>query len=278
MSINYRYILDWAEDYASENGLNKPRILDFGCGAGEIVQAGRERGLDIWGADPYEAKQTDLHHRMTAAGGDTVSHIRRIENDTLPFPDDHFDVIVSNQVFEHVQDLDKPLKEIRRVLRPGGAFLSMFPVRETWWEGHCELYFAHWLKPYSPSQLLYLRSLKRLGFGLKYKTTEPNAWADECGKYIRDYCFYRSAGTIDREWKNTFHAETQDLNDNYILYRLEKSRLAPVAKYCSNRLCRKMLSIICRARAGRVILITNQKEVAKVEDAQNNGVRQMQRA
>jgi hypothetical protein len=45
----------------------------------------------------------------------------------LSFPDDSFDIVVVNDVFEHVPDLDQTLREIQRVLRPKGVLLSTFP-------------------------------------------------------------------------------------------------------------------------------------------------------
>ena len=41
-----------------------------------------------------------------------------------------FDLVLSNQVIEHVEDLDAVLCEIHRVLKPGGAFLSLFPSKD----------------------------------------------------------------------------------------------------------------------------------------------------
>ena len=54
----------------------------------------------------------------------------------MPYPDDTFDAIMSMQVFEHVQDYDVALREIRRVLRPGCPSLHIFPPRYTPIEPH----------------------------------------------------------------------------------------------------------------------------------------------
>jgi ubiquinone/menaquinone biosynthesis C-methylase UbiE len=56
--------------------------------------------------------------------------------DTLPFPDDHFDAALLNEVLEHVADQDAILGEIRRVLRPGGTLVVFSPNRWFPFEGH----------------------------------------------------------------------------------------------------------------------------------------------
>ncbi|HIN93775.1 MAG TPA: class I SAM-dependent methyltransferase [Alphaproteobacteria bacterium] len=40
----------------------------------------------------------------------------------IPFPDDHFDVVIATSVMEHVTDLEQSLSEVHRVLKPGGIF------------------------------------------------------------------------------------------------------------------------------------------------------------
>lgn len=67
-----------------------PRILDFGCGRGPLVAMGLNKGLDIWGADNFSYSKAWRAH-ADAAGGNRIVDI---ENGILPFPDDHFDVVV----------------------------------------------------------------------------------------------------------------------------------------------------------------------------------------
>src|ERR1019366_9228148 len=60
------------------------------------------------------------------------------------FADCYFDLVVNNQVLEHVDDLDGVLREIHRVVKPGGQVLSIFPSRDVFREGHIGIPFAHW--------------------------------------------------------------------------------------------------------------------------------------
>ena len=125
MDVTNRFVLDFAVRFARERG--GARVLDFGCGAGRLVQAGLDAGLDMAGADVYyggsktraEAEQTGL---LGAA-------VREIHDGRLDFAAASFDLVVNNQVLEHVADLNATLGEIHRVLKPDGAVLSIFPSR-----------------------------------------------------------------------------------------------------------------------------------------------------
>ena len=46
----------------------------------------------------------------------------------LPFPDDYFDGVWMNEVFEHVANEERSLAELRRVLRPGGILVLLSPI------------------------------------------------------------------------------------------------------------------------------------------------------
>src|SRR5947209_8416950 len=82
------------------------QILDFGCGLGALVSHLRALGFDAYGCDfPDEL-------------GDQP-YLNAIEEPyRLPFEDSTFDVVVSDQVLEHVQDYRQAFTEIRRVLTP----------------------------------------------------------------------------------------------------------------------------------------------------------------
>ena len=128
MDVTSRFVLDFARQYAT---LNRDAVmLDFGCGAGRLVAAARASGLNMLGADVFYGG-SNAHAEAHDAGliGDAVHEIR---DGLLPFADSAFDLIVNNQVMEHVEDLDGALREIHRVLKPGGTLLSLFPARDVW--------------------------------------------------------------------------------------------------------------------------------------------------
>lgn len=105
-------------------------VLDFGCGTGYGAARLAARGASIRGVDVSE--EAIAHARATyARPGLSFERIARIEERPLPFADASFDVVLSFQVIEHVPDADAYLREVRRVLRPGGRFILATPDRRT---------------------------------------------------------------------------------------------------------------------------------------------------
>lgn len=100
------------------------RILDVGCGpAGSLEWAhnATERvGIDPL-ADSYKEEfRTDLQ-AMTYVQSDAES---------MPFEDGHFDVVTSFNSLDHVDDVQAVLREIARVLRPGGTFVLLTEIHD----------------------------------------------------------------------------------------------------------------------------------------------------
>ncbi|MEJ5989480.1 methyltransferase domain-containing protein [Ramlibacter sp. PS3R-8] len=62
-------------------------------------------------------------------GGDVMDGVRHEDAMNLSYPDASFDLIVSNDVLEHIPDPAKALRECSRVLRPGGVVLATFPFQ-----------------------------------------------------------------------------------------------------------------------------------------------------
>ncbi len=90
------------------------KILDAGCGPGVMAGKLMERGYAVWGidfAEPMIRKARELCGSDQFGVGD-VEHI--------PFPDNTFDAVVSLGVMEYLESDEEALREIRRVLRPGG--------------------------------------------------------------------------------------------------------------------------------------------------------------
>jgi SAM-dependent methyltransferase len=102
--------------------LSQPVALDFGCGAGGLVDALAGLGWDMYGCD------VEPFWRGTDHGRD-ADRYRTIPLDPyrLPFADGTFDVVTSESVFEHVQNVQQCFREIHRVLKPGGVAMHLFP-------------------------------------------------------------------------------------------------------------------------------------------------------
>lgn len=177
--FNYRYLLDHATAIGGH-------ILDYGCGRGEIVKAGRQRGLDIWGADTYSGHYVPFTEALT---DETRGYIRRIEASRADFPDANFDVVLSNQVLEHVTEPETVIADMGRLLKPGGTLIAAFPVASTWYEGHVGLYFAHRL-PRGALRHGAFVAAHRLRFGLYRGNLTASDWASMSERTLDDVCFY----------------------------------------------------------------------------------------
>jgi ubiquinone/menaquinone biosynthesis C-methylase UbiE len=104
------------------------RILDVGCGPGRLaIVAGTVAGLEgeTCGIDPA-AEMVELARRNAARAGVRVRfEVGVIE--ALPYPDDHFDVVLNSLMLHHLPDglKRRGLAEIRRVLKPGGRVVAV---------------------------------------------------------------------------------------------------------------------------------------------------------
>ena len=96
------------------------KVLDIGCGVGEMLLLLRDRngcecyGLDIAPSAVEIAKAKGIHAELAA-----LPHI--------PYGDANFDACVCTETLEHVSDAKKTIKEIQRVLRPGGIVVLSVP-------------------------------------------------------------------------------------------------------------------------------------------------------
>lgn len=103
--------------------LNNNRLLDFGCGLAADHRAGAEqagyewRGLEV----------ADTRDPITRVGLRERAKDPRLElydGGAIPFSDASFDAVFSNQSLEHVHDIDLAMREIARVLVPGGVLVG----------------------------------------------------------------------------------------------------------------------------------------------------------
>lgn len=216
MDVTNRFVLDFATRYVRKHPV--ARVLDFGCGAGSLVQAGLNAGLNFSGADVYYGgSKTRVEAEQSALLG---TAIREIRGGRLDFADETFGLVVNNQVMEHVEDLDSVLREIHRVLKPGGTVLSLFPSRDVWREGHIGIPFAHRLRRGSRVRFLYTWALRSLGLGT-WKEEAPTCrqWALDKLAWIDTYTRYRPRDEILATFQRYFVSNCFCESD-YIRYRL----------------------------------------------------------
>ena len=106
------------------------KVLDVGCGRGEILRHCARLGADAFGID-YAPVAIEMSARLVAAERDGQQAapgkigVSQADAKRLPFPTAYFDRVLMFDVVEHLfpWELDQSLAEIRRVLKPGGAFI-----------------------------------------------------------------------------------------------------------------------------------------------------------
>jgi SAM-dependent methyltransferase len=215
LDVTNRFVLQFCRDFVRERP--GARVLDFGCGAGSLVAAGRAAGIDLLGAEVYYGgSQT---RKEAEASGLLGTAIIEIAEGSTGFPDGYFDLVVNNQVMEHVEDLEATVGEIHRILKPGGQVLSLFPARDVFREGHIGIPFSHWFPRHSKLRFYYAWAMRSLGFGT-WKEQAPTArqWAVDKLAWIDRYTYYRSRREIFATFGRYFQNEMRE--SDYIEFRL----------------------------------------------------------
>ncbi len=127
-SISYdERCIDYARDrfttLAGTSGWPYPEVLEVGCGTGFFLLNLKQAGV------VGEGHVTDISPKMVetarrngrALGFDIEGRVADAES--IPYPDQTFDLVVGHAVLHHIPDVEQCLREVLRVLRPGGRFL-----------------------------------------------------------------------------------------------------------------------------------------------------------
>jgi ubiquinone/menaquinone biosynthesis C-methylase UbiE len=100
------------------------RVLDIGCGTGTLAAMIKrsQPDVEVIGLDP-DPKALARAKKKTAGSGVSVRFDQGF-SDHLPYADATFDRVFSSLMFHHIKGDDRPntLREVRRVLKPGGSF------------------------------------------------------------------------------------------------------------------------------------------------------------
>ena len=150
------------------------RLLNVGCGTGGFNELAQRAGADTWGVDASS-------EAVTIAALRAPRRILCAAAEELPFPAASFDVVYCYSTLEHVADASRAVREMARVLRPGGALYLHTPNRWACFEGHYKLFWLPGLPRLLATAYLALRG-RPTGF---IRTLRPLTLA-ECRAFVEE--------------------------------------------------------------------------------------------
>ncbi len=137
-------------------------VLENGCGVGMYVQKLANHTQFVVGLE-YDFERSIEAHMSSP-------NIINAAGESLPFPEDHFDLVLSHEVIEHIEDDRAAVVEIVRVMKPGGRAVIFCPNRGYPFETHG----------------IYWRGIYRFG-NIPFVNWLPRLWRDRLAPHVRVY-------------------------------------------------------------------------------------------
>ncbi|WP_420873453.1 class I SAM-dependent methyltransferase [Mycolicibacterium neoaurum] len=173
------------------------RILDVGAGRGGFVAWLCKQGYDAYGVEPNHRYVANSQNYFSEAGlGERIRPV--LQHGVYPFDDSWFDIVHSNQVIEHVNDLDLFAREVSRVTRPGGTGVHIFPAKWEPVEGHMLIPLAHWI-PKGQARRYWIKAALWLGQSATYfAELSLDDRTEVFWRFSENETFYRTGRAVSR--------------------------------------------------------------------------------
>jgi ubiquinone/menaquinone biosynthesis C-methylase UbiE len=113
------------------SGFKGQRLLEVGCGIGTDLVRFAKGGARVTGVDLAQTA-IDLARKNFDLSGVTAEELRVANGEQLPFPDASFDVVYGHGVIQYTADAPQLIREMHRVLKPGGTAIFMVYNRVSW--------------------------------------------------------------------------------------------------------------------------------------------------
>ncbi len=216
----YQEILDFLEPYRKTNNL-----IDVGCGIGHFLEVAKQRGWNVYGTE-----FTDEAIKICQDKGITMHQgVLNHEN----YNDIQFDVIVSFEVLEHINNPQEELENFNKILRTGGAVYLTTPnfgsvskllLKEKW----TIIEYPEHLCYYTPKTLNHVFSLK--GFQKKWiQTTGINLSRFQ-------YSIDKNLKTAKGDDGKNIPISNENSQDEQMRKKIESNKLLTFAKNTANQL------------------------------------------
>ena len=183
----YRFVSARLKKYAAAENKAAPGFesaLNLGTGEGDYDRMIAGYCVQVLGCDVNEE---DLAHARTLNQG--VMNLRYERNNALDltYADASFDLIVSCEVLEHVGQPDQMIREMYRVLRPGGVAIMTFPSREFPITYDPVNRFWQWIRKPSDRENLIAQGAYAFGHDYLIGSDDFKKWASEAGFQIVEF-------------------------------------------------------------------------------------------
>ena len=154
-----RIVTEMLEGVKLKDGKYSDKVLDVGCGIGFVSRL--YPSFDIVGIDISDGMLANNPHKWLKAPAEAI-----------PFPDNHFDFVVCRSLLHHLDDPTVGLREMFRVLKPGGKWVCWEPNHNALYETIRHLFqgtdrFSHLHHSFDAEQLFYL--ISKAGFKITDK-------------------------------------------------------------------------------------------------------------
>lgn len=153
----YEEYAPWMPSVMGFNEFGGARLVEIGCGMGTDLLQFARGGAHCTGVDltPRSIEISRLHFDLYRMRADFVL----TDAERLPFADDSFDVVYSNGVLHHTPGTATAIREVHRILRPGGLAKVMLYHRHSfyYWSEiilHRGLLRGHFLRGHSPEEIM----------------------------------------------------------------------------------------------------------------------------
>ncbi len=115
------------------SSLSELEVCEIGCGAGGHSALFRSHGAHMTSVDITQERVLSTAQKLSLLCDVPSGSGRAIQADAeaLPFPDGTFDIVYSNGVLHHTESTDKSIKEVFRILKPGGRAVIMLYARHS---------------------------------------------------------------------------------------------------------------------------------------------------
>lgn len=184
-----QYRQAYIEDMIERQGV-KPgaRILDVGCGTGELAVNLVRKGYDVWAVDIAPAMVETTTRMLAGNGFPSEGRVLIGDVENLEFDDGFFDVVIASGVIEYQKTDEPTLSEMRRVVKPGGFIILNVTILASYSMALVQLYL--WARRYDATRRVLReakhRVLRREGELTEYvdrRSHNPAAFDEELASH-----------------------------------------------------------------------------------------------